>query len=109
MPPKKKQVIKEEKNNEIINYYETEAMQPFLTQHRNPNHDCDISNIKHPSPVMIVVGSTGSGKSNSTLNLTEKTNGTRNNTHTRTLDASEVKVPIKSPMLMHSPEVKDKH
>lgn len=89
MPPKKKQVIKEEKNNEIINYYETEAMQPFLTQHHNPNYNYDTFNIKHPFPVMIVVGSTGSGKSNLILNLIEKTNGTWNNIYIWTLDASE--------------------
>ena len=73
MPPKKKVII-EEKNNEIINYYKTEAMQPFLTEYHNPNYNYDTFDIKHPFNC-IVVGSTGSGKSNLILNLIEKTNG----------------------------------
>lgn len=84
MPPKKKV-----QNNDLINYYETEEIQEFITQHYNPNYNYDTMPLKHPFPTMIVIGSSGSGKSNIVVNIIKMLNGTFNNIFIWTLDKNE--------------------
>ena len=53
-------------NNNIMNFYETKAVKKHNVQYHNPNYK--NSGIKHPFR-MVVVASSGTGKTNCALNI----------------------------------------
>lgn len=55
----------------VINFYELSAVQVFMPNYVNPNYDPDNMPLKHPMRA-IVVGASGSGKSNILLNILHK-------------------------------------
>ena len=53
-------------DTDIINWYEVDDMKPFLTKTLNPNYDYHHLSIPHHA---VIVGSTGTGKTNLVLSL----------------------------------------
>jgi len=64
MPPKKKQQKKQSPN--IINFYELEEVKAFQKQYHNPHYETHHINVPFR---MVVIGASGSGKSNIVMNL----------------------------------------
>lgn len=79
MPPKKKEPIEKSKTNipinQVINFYELDDVKAFMDKSHNPNYN--IHNIKVPFR-SIIVGASGSMKSNLVLNLLRAFDGTFN-------------------------------
>ena len=89
MGKKKTNVVIEEVNQSgIINFYENEECKKIAVEHVNPNYNADTMSFKHPFH-SIIVGATGSGKSNILLNLINKMSGTFEYIYIFTQDKSE--------------------
>jgi hypothetical protein len=71
---------------EIINFYQLDSVKAFEQPSHNPNYE--IHGIKVPFR-MIVVGSSGSGKTNVVINLIQQMENTFNNIHIYTRCKSE--------------------
>jgi ABC-type oligopeptide transport system ATPase subunit len=82
MPPKK--IIK--KPFELINVYEQDEMKEFIKKSHNPNYD--IHHIEIPFR-MLIIGSSGSGKTMTLINLLRAFSGTFQNIHIITKNADE--------------------
>jgi ABC-type dipeptide/oligopeptide/nickel transport system ATPase component len=69
-------MIKKTNNKvDIINFYELDEVKKFAYNYVNPGYDFYGMPLKHPLR-MVVVGASGSGKSNILLNLISAMNGT---------------------------------
>ena len=79
-PIRKQRVRKSKKEQqptaEIINFYQLEAVQAFQEPSHNPNYD--VHGIKLPFR-MLVIGSSGSGKTNVIVNLIQQMENTFHN------------------------------
>ena len=82
MPPKK--IIK--KPFELINVYEQDEMKEFIKKSHNPNYE--IHHIEIPFR-MLIIGSSGSGKTMTLINLFRAFSGTFQNIHIITKNADE--------------------
>lgn len=74
--------------NEIINFYEKKDVQVFCPEYHNPNYNRATMPLKHPMRA-IIVGASGSGKSNVLLNIIQKLDNTFNSIKIFTQDAAE--------------------
>jgi D-Tyr-tRNAtyr deacylase len=95
MPPRKKKIIIEEIikppeiiKPEIINFYELEGVKKYEMTYNNPNYDFNKMPLKHPLR-LLVIGSSGSGKTNVLLNIISKMDETFNNLILFTKNADE--------------------
>lgn len=61
----------------IINFYNLRQVQKHQPEYHNPNFDEDSMPLKHPFRI-VCVGSSGSGKTNITMNIIHKLSGTFN-------------------------------
>jgi hypothetical protein len=77
MPPKKSNKSKSQQQDEIINFYEQEEVKCFNVKYHNASYNDHNQPIKHPFR-MLLVGASGSGKSNVLLNLIKKLDSTFN-------------------------------
>ena len=68
-------VKKSNKNGEIINFYELDEVKKYAYKYINPNYNSNTMPLKHPLR-QVIVGASGSGKSNILLNLISAMNGT---------------------------------
>lgn len=59
----------------VINFYELEDVQRLTKRHHNPNYNSHTMPLKHPMRCLIV-GASGSGKSNCLLNIINLMNDT---------------------------------
>ena len=75
MPPKKN--IKPIVNDEIINFYELDGCKPFQTEYHNPCYNGNTMPLKHCLQ-LVIVGCTGSGKTNILLNIINSMDDTFN-------------------------------
>lgn len=73
--PKGKSKKEDVLTSEIINYYTLPEVQAFETKSHNPNYD--VHGLKIPLR-MLIVGASGSGKTNILMNLMKMFNGTFN-------------------------------
>jgi hypothetical protein len=64
--------------NNIINFYDLDDVKKFQPEYYNPNFNEDTFPMKHPFRA-LVIGSSGSGKTNITMNIIQKSSGTFNN------------------------------
>jgi ABC-type dipeptide/oligopeptide/nickel transport system ATPase component len=66
----KKSIMDKKSNNkaDIINFYELDEVKKFAYNYINPNYDFESMPLKHPLR-QVIVGASGSGKSNILLNL----------------------------------------
>lgn len=62
-------------NSEIINFYQLDSVKKFMTKSINPNYDKHHISVPFRS---VVIGSSGSGKTNFLLNLIHTMSGTFN-------------------------------
>lgn len=60
---------------ELINFYELEAMKAYMTKYHNPNYNKDDMPLLHPFRI-VLVGSSGSMKTNTVCNIIKNMNGT---------------------------------
>jgi hypothetical protein len=99
MPPKKKknQVIQEtimepslhyDSDEEITNFYEKPEVQKYQKIYHNPNYDEATMPLKHPLR-MAVIGSSGSGKTLTLINILHKMNNTFENIYLFTASKEE--------------------
>lgn len=87
-PKDKENKQDEEDYNKITNFYELEECKKFSTEYINPNYNEFDFPIKHPQ-MSIIVGATGSGKSNVLLDMIKKMSGTYEYIKIFTQDKSE--------------------
>ena len=52
----------------LVNFYENDECKQFAVEYHNPNYDKETMPFKHPL-CQILIGATGSGKSNILLNI----------------------------------------
>lgn len=81
-PPKKRitkakviEPIKEDNNNDLINFYELDAMVAYKNTYHNPNYNKANMPLSHPFRACII-GSSGSMKTNCALNIISKLDST---------------------------------
>lgn len=77
-----------EDEGENINFYERDDVKVFCPDYHNPNYDVNTMPFKHPMRG-ILIGASGSGKSNVLLNLIKKMNNTFNSIKIFTQDKKE--------------------
>ena len=63
------------KKKGLINFYELPHFEKYIVKHENPNYDINKMPFKHPF-MSVIVGATGSGKSNVLMNLIKELNNT---------------------------------
>ena len=86
-----KKAKKQEDSNsddEMINFYEIPEFKKYAVQLINPNYNIETMPLKH-SFRMLIIGATGSGKSNILLNILSKMSGTFEYIHIFTQDKNE--------------------
>jgi len=64
-------------SDDIINFYELDEVKEFTPEYHNPCYNEETFPVKHPFRA-LVVGSSGSGKTNITMNIIQKSSGTFN-------------------------------
>ena len=74
--------------DEMINFYEKSEVQVFSPEYHNPNYNRETMPLKHPMRA-VIVGASGSGKSNVLLNLIQKLDNTFNSIKIFTQDKHE--------------------
>jgi hypothetical protein len=70
-----KKTVKNNDYDGVINFYELPSVKVFMPEYNNPNYDPDKNPLKHPMRG-IILGASGSGKSNILLNIIHKMSGT---------------------------------
>ena len=90
MKGKKKNIIINDSDDEceVENFYSKKEVQAFCPKYHNPNYDPKTMPFKHPMRG-VIVGASGSGKSNVLLDLIKKTMGTFNSIKIFTQDKDE--------------------
>ena len=83
-----KEYKEKEEKHKFKNYYELESTKPFIVEYNNPCYDFETMPLKHPMRALIV-GCSGSGKSNVLLGIIEKMSDTFNEIKIFTQDKSE--------------------
>jgi len=86
---KKNKIINDSDDEcEVENFYSKKEVQVFCHKYHNPNYDPQTMPFKHPMRA-ILIGASGSGKSNVLLDLMKKTMGTFNSIKIFTQDKDE--------------------
>jgi ABC-type dipeptide/oligopeptide/nickel transport system ATPase component len=89
MPPKNKPKSKKQAApEEMINFYELDGVRVFCPEYHNPSYNKKTMPLKHPMRA-VIVGASGSGKSNVLLNLIKKMDSTFNSIKIFTQDKNE--------------------
>ena len=86
--PKRKTNKKNNNNDEILNFYELDGVKVFCPDYNNPAYNRNTMPLKHPMR-SVIVGASGSGKSNVLLNIIKKMDKTFNTIKIFTQDKSE--------------------
>lgn len=79
---------KKQKTKGMTNFYEKKEVQVFCPEYHNPSYNKETMPLKHPMRA-VIVGASGSGKSNVLLGLIESLNNTFNSIKIFTQDESE--------------------
>lgn len=62
---------------DIINFYEQDSVKKFIHEYHNPSYNEKTQPLKHPARI-LVVGSSGAGKTNIVMNIIKKMENTFN-------------------------------
>ena len=88
MNRKKTTKKEEDSDDEMINFYEVPEFKKYAVELINPNYNIETMPLKHTFR-MLIIGATGSGKSNILLNILSQMSGTFEYIHIFTQDKNE--------------------
>jgi hypothetical protein len=72
-----KQPEKKQTGGDLINFYEEDSVKKFIHEYHNPSYNEQTQPLKHPARV-LVIGSSGAGKTNIVMNIIKKMENTFN-------------------------------
>lgn len=88
LKPQSNKKVVNQSGGDLINFYEQDSVKQFIHEYHNPSYNEKTQPLKHPARI-LVVGSSGAGKTNIVMNIIKKMENTFNRIRVFCKNASE--------------------